>query len=173
MLITSNPQLEATRLAGLYAQSSASTVSVSAIIAEVFTLLQANAASKDIMLINNTYQQVHAPVSQGIINFMVSNLVNNAIKYSNKGHVEVVCEHSGNSLNIMVKDMGIGMNDDQIEKIMHGNAVPTNGTFNESGSGIGLMLILEFLQLMHGHMHIDSIPDKGTSIKLSIPVAYC
>ncbi|MEO8582651.1 MAG: ATP-binding protein [Flavitalea sp.] len=134
--------------------------SVSPIIAEVFTLLQSEAAEKDIMLTNNTFQKVNVPVSKSIINFMILNLVNNSIKYSSEGRIEVACETERNWLYISVKDAGVGMTVEQIEKVMQPNAT----------SGTGLTIINEFLQQLQGGMVIDSIPRKGTTVTLSIPL---
>ena len=137
-------------------------VSVSPLIAGVFTDLHSNAASRNLMLINNTFQHIHVPISETLINLMVRNLVHNAIRFSSNGRVEVVCELDSRWLYINVKDNGIGMEEHQVNGIM---------TAEEAANGHGLMAVHNSLQQLQGFMTINSIPCKGTLVKLHIPVA--
>lgn len=100
------------------------------------------------------------------IEFIIRNLVNNAIKFTNKdGSVNITAKslHDGN-VEISVSDTGLGISDEIIDKLfsigtMHG----ANGTEGEKGTGLGLMLSYEFIKLNGGEIKVESVLGKGTT----------
>lgn len=98
------------------------------------------------------------------------NLISNAIKYSYpQGKIEVGTECSGSEVIVSVKDSGIGISDENQQKIFRiDNNFSANGTGNEKGTGLGLILCKEFVQMYNGRIWVESEPDKGSVFKFSL-----
>lgn len=105
------------------------------------------------------------------------NLLSNAFKYTpSKGSVVVQVEYlnengSGEFMNIVVKDSGIGIPLDKQERIFERffqNDVPANIT--NPGTGIGLAITKEFVKLHNGTISISSEENKGTAITVRLPI---
>lgn len=102
-------------------------------------------------------------------------LVNNAIKFTEEGEVSIdlsltdVRENEGKArLNILVKDTGIGISEDDLNHIFKPFwQVPSE---SKSGTGLGLTTATKLLNLLGGEIQVESKRGKGTSVQLSIPV---
>lgn len=100
------------------------------------------------------------------IEFVVRNLVNNAIKFTDKdGFVSLTAKAlPGGQVQISVKDSGVGISDESKKKLFSiGHKQSTDGTAGEKGTGLGLMLSFEFVKLNGGQIDIESILGKGTT----------
>ncbi len=106
---------------------------------------------------------------------VVSNLLDNAVKYTEEGSVEVSIDDSGrgNDVVIRVKDTGTGMRPDDISHIFEKFFRPTNpnGTRQAGMSmGIGLFICSKFLHSMGGNIWVESTaPGQGTTMAISLP----
>lgn len=104
------------------------------------------------------------------------NLLSNAFKYTHaygKVSVEVIDqENAGNdAIDIIVKDSGIGIPQDQQDKIFERffqYDVPDN--LVNHGSGIGLAITREFVKLHNGTIRVSSVPEQGTTFTVTLPV---
>jgi signal transduction histidine kinase/ligand-binding sensor domain-containing protein/CheY-like chemotaxis protein len=102
---------------------------------------------------------------------LLSILINNAIKFTQKGFVEVGCSLLANSLlRFYVKDTGIG-----IEKQFHSVIFERFRKIEEDnhlyrGAGIGLSIAKELVKLLGGTIEVDSSPGVGTTFSFNIPV---
>jgi signal transduction histidine kinase len=108
-----------------------------------------------------------------MINTIIRNLLNNAIKYTPKGGL-VKVEVLKNDLyaSIAVIDTGIGIPKDRIEKLLTTkDTFTTLGTDKESGTGLGLMITKDFIKLNKGSFDIESNEDHGTTFRFTLPLA--
>ncbi|WP_319479917.1 ATP-binding protein [uncultured Draconibacterium sp.] len=108
-----------------------------------------------------------------MVNFIVRNLLNNAIKFSNKnGKIELLAKKDGEMLIVTVKDDGIGMTPEMIENLFKiEKSVQREGTAHEKGTGLGLILCQEFIKKNGGNIWVDSEIDKGSSFHFSLPLS--
>lgn len=98
------------------------------------------------------------------------NLLSNAIKFTPIGGIiEIYGNNTAAETCITVKDTGIGMSQQVIERINSENYYSTKGTQNEDGSGFGLMLIRDLVKLQNGKLHIKSTPGRGSAFTISFP----
>jgi signal transduction histidine kinase/Tfp pilus assembly protein PilF len=105
-----------------------------------------------------------------MIEAIVRNLISNSIKFSEPGgSISIEAKESDSSLHFEVADNGIGMTEDQIDKVLHNGGYTKRGTANEKGAGIGLTLVREFTALHKGQLIIESQPGKGTQMKITFP----
>ncbi|MCX6257726.1 MAG: ATP-binding protein [Bacteroidia bacterium] len=96
------------------------------------------------------------------------NLMDNACKYSENKHVNVVLESSSKYVNILFKDSGIGVSEDEIKKIFQPFYRADNSR-NISGHGIGIPLTSKIISMHNGEMKFHSVINQGTTVTVSFP----
>jgi len=109
---------------------------------------------------------------KNMINTIIQNIIINAIKFSYyDSTVTIGIVAKDKSCIVTIKDEGVGVdykNKDKLFKI--DSSISTPGTNNELGTGLGLILCKEFIELNKGSIQLDSEPGKGTSVMIAIPV---
>jgi len=145
-------------------------IAVSELITEVVRLLRLQADAKHISVTYKEDVSIAAFADKDMINLVLRNLLSNDIKYTH----EIVCNEVGDHRDtagtaIFVKDTGMGIPPDALEKIQQSNFYTTKGTAGEAGTGLGLMLCKEFVARNGGALSIDSIPRKGSTFTFTLP----
>ena len=101
---------------------------------------------------------------------IITNILSNAFKYtSENGSVTITIDHNTNYLNIEITDTGKGINKEQVVRIFE-RFYRVEGS-EKKGSGIGLALTKELIDLHNGKISVDSTKGKGTTFKVRIPVS--
>ena len=105
---------------------------------------------------------------------IVMNIVDNAIKFTKEGGIVIVIsareEEYGINLSVTVKDTGIGMNTESIEKLFTSfNQVDTKRNRQEGGIGLGLAIVQAIVEKMGGFITVKSAPGRGSEIQFVIP----
>jgi len=145
-------------------------IAVSELITEVVRLLRLQADAKHISVTYKEDVSIAAFADKDMINLVLRNLLSNAIKYTpEKGCIEVGARRDTAGTAIFVKDTGMGIPPDALEKIQQSNFYTTKGTAGEAGTGLGLMLCKEFVARNGGALSIDSIPRKGSTFTFTLP----
>ena len=111
-------------------------------------------------------------VDRHMMETVVRNLLSNATKFTPKGGtISIDAEKRGDEVELRVSDTGVGMGDDEIEDLFRiDKRTRRNGTEDEQGTGLGLLLCKEMLTLQHGHMSVESGKGEGTTFRVSIPI---
>lgn len=107
------------------------------------------------------------------LNLVMRNLISNAIKFSyqNTG-IHVLAGKEGSAIILEIRDKGIGMHSSLKNSVFHfENLIYSTGTSNEKGTGLGLKLCKEFIEINHGKIWVESEPDKGSPFYFSLPAA--
>ncbi len=130
------------------------------------------ARAKNITLVNEVSDFV-AFADQDHTRVVLRNLINNAIKFSRPdGIVKVSCQDEGSFVKVLVSDNGVGIDPNQLRSLFLKEKVPsTEGTNNERGAGIGLMLCQEFVENNGGRLTVDSVLGKGTVFSFTLKAA--
>lgn len=136
----------------------------------IINLLSSQAARKNIELSNNLKKTFPIFADKNMMNTTIRNLVSNAIKYtSDGGHIDVSAEVSGNQVIISVEDNGIGMDEQTASKLFKiDQSFTTEGTNNEQGTGLGLILCKEFVDKHGGDIWVESSPGKGSKFIINL-----
>lgn len=105
-----------------------------------------------------------------IFQTVVGNLVNNAIKFSNSGDTVIISTVADNSrIKLSVKDNGVGIPEHRLKNIFgFDNKKTTKGTMNESGTGLGLVLVKELSDKMNWTIEVYSKPQMGSEFIVNI-----
>lgn len=109
---------------------------------------------------------------KSMVEIIVQNLITNAVKFSRAGDVITISnkEHQGKSL-ICVEDTGVGISKENLSKLFKNNNFTTVGTQNEKGTGLGLTICKELVELNNGRIWVESILNVGTKFYVELPKA--
>lgn len=135
--------------------------------------LEKNAAKrKGVELVINSDDSFNILADKNMFQLIVRNLVNNAIKFTPRGGlIEINTLKKGKDCCISIKDNGLGINQEQQEKLFKLRASSTYGTNNERGIGLGLLLCKEFTDLQEGKIWFEPNADKGSNFFISFKLA--
>ena len=102
---------------------------------------------------------------------ILQNLVTNAIKYTPQGGlITVTAQRIDKMVEVCITDSGIGMEADIRENLFtNSNSASVSGTNNEKGSGLGLILVKDFVTQHGGTIRVESELGKGTCIIFTVP----
>ncbi|MFY8325578.1 aerobic respiration two-component sensor histidine kinase ArcB [Pseudoalteromonas sp. ZZD1] len=121
---------------------------------------------------------IYASLDPTRLRQVVWNLINNAVKFTQQGRVELSCirenRADGTWLVMKVTDTGQGIPQEQLQRIfdMYYKAPDLNGT-NAIGSGIGLAVTKALVTAMSGKIRVSSTEGEGSSFVVEIPLALC
>jgi signal transduction histidine kinase len=129
------------------------------------------ALRKDIQLSHNGDFSENWTLDKGMIATVLRNLVNNAIKFTDRGgQITITSKKVDNDLMIDVTDTGIGIKPEKIANIFtFEQGQHTHGTEHEKGTGLGLMICKEFVEKHNGNIRAASIPGEGTTFSFILP----
>jgi signal transduction histidine kinase len=129
------------------------------------------AAGKQIKIENRIDTDVYALADKGQIDIVIRNLLNNAVKFTDKGGlVYVDARKTGNEVSLSVTDTGVGMTSEQIAKLFKpAEDKSTYGTSGEKGTGLGLLLCYEFITANEGRIEVTSEKGKGSTFTVTLP----
>jgi signal transduction histidine kinase len=138
---------------------------------ESLELLKPNAQQKKINLQNHIPKDIEVMADSLMLRSIVQNLVTNAIKYTPEGgSVRLNAKREAQMACIFVEDSGIGMTA-EMKAHLFTNTDPKSlsGTNNEQGSGLGLLLVSDFVVQHGGQIDVESTLGAGTTIRFTIP----
>ncbi|WP_413295362.1 HAMP domain-containing protein [Bdellovibrio sp. HCB185ZH] len=104
---------------------------------------------------------------------ILKNLLSNAFKFTDKGHVTLDVKHEGGNIVYRVTDSGIGIPSDK-QKLIFEAFQQADGTTSRKygGTGLGLTISREIARLLGGVISVESTPGQGSSFTLTLPVKY-
>jgi len=146
-------------------------VNIETLIRENILLNTSIASAKKIDIQFVFEHRFNAFVDEEMITIALRNIVSNALKYTpNQGSIIIQTSNSADYTLIQVRDTGIGMSQNQINDI-YTNSVndSTQGTNNETGTGLGLVISRDFLNLNKAKIEILSQPHEGTTVSMFLP----
>ncbi|OGU36625.1 MAG: hypothetical protein A2455_00905 [Ignavibacteria bacterium RIFOXYC2_FULL_35_16] len=125
-----------------------------------------------IFKLNCNEKEIIAYLDRDKIDKILSNILSNAFKFTPEGgRVEVEILRKTNDVQIIISDTGTGIPKDKIDKIFDRfYQVEGNHTREQEGTGIGLALTRELVQLHKGRIEVESAEGKGSTFRLSFPL---
>ena len=124
-----------------------------------------------ILNIDNIPDGTKVLTDEGKLRQILSNLIDNAIKFTRDGHIELVCRKNGEFFEFLVEDTGIGIPMEEHKKIFE-RFYQVNKPKSEiyGGTGLGLSICSGYATLLGGNLEVESTPGKGSLFTLRIPV---
>ncbi|MDP5201923.1 sensor histidine kinase KdpD [Flavobacterium sp. DG2-3] len=145
---------------------------LNALIEENIELSRNVALNKNINISFESTYLIEAEIDKNMISTVLRNLLSNAIKFTDKnGDIKVKLIKTNQKVQISIKDNGIGVPDYIKEKLFKINGkVLQKGTENELGSGLGLLLCKEFINIHEGEIWVESEEGKGSTFRFTLPM---
>ncbi|MBQ4915238.1 tetratricopeptide repeat-containing sensor histidine kinase [Maribacter sp. MMG018] len=140
-------------------------------IMDIIGLFDKNLSEKSIEVTNDLTEEMCVRSDVNHFSIIFRNLISNAIKFTpENGHIEIKAKNNNNTLKISVKDNGIGMDADTLDKIWNSpEHYSTYGTNNERGTGLGLLLCKEMVEKNNGTITVESSLGRGTTFHVTLP----
>lgn len=141
------------------------------LLTETHQLFLAAADAKNISINLNYREFIYVNADRQMLNTVLRNLITNAIKFTHpNGKIELKLETKNQEVLFSISDNGIGIEKgylDEIFKIENRYSKP--GTADEKGTGLGLILAKEFIELHNGKIWVESEINKGTTFYFTLP----
>lgn len=147
-------------------------INIKELIDKNITLVQYNLSSKQINVKVDCDNDLTISADEQMFNSILRNLIFNAVKFTKiNGDISISAEQDNNNIKIKISDTGLGMYEETINNLFNfEKKTVSKGTAGESGSGLGLILIKEFVEKHNGKISIDSVVGKGSTFTLFFPV---
>jgi two-component system phosphate regulon sensor histidine kinase PhoR len=106
-----------------------------------------------------------------LVEQMLVNLVDNALKYTEKGSIRVTCAAAGPSLRVTVADTGIGIPQESVPRIFERFYVVDKSRSRKlGGTGLGLAIVKHIVGIHRGSIDVESQPGIGTTFVVHLPI---
>lgn len=153
-------------------QTDKTTFNLSEMIQKNFELLQSSSNFKNQILVSKLKPQSSINADKNMIEIVLRNLLNNAIKFTKTGDEIIVnAKEEDGYYWIYVEDTGIGMSEDTKNKLFKNDFYTTLGTNKEGGTGLGLMISKELIEHNKGKIWVESEAGKGSKFIFTIPMS--
>lgn len=141
------------------------------VVAQNVNLYRKAASVKEIKMNVNLENHVFAYGDKNMVDSVVRNLVNNAVKFTNReGKINIETKNENGNAVVYVEDNGIGLSQIEIDKIFKlDEDIKRAGTENEKGTGLGLILSKEFVEKNNGKIEVRSKEGEGSNFKVKLP----
>ncbi|MCB5287817.1 MAG: tetratricopeptide repeat protein [Candidatus Cloacimonetes bacterium] len=142
------------------------------ILASVIDIYQPIAKQKSINLnCNYSSKEIMVKIDNDLLKIVVRNLLNNALKFTPfRGEVCLDAREDENTVEITIKDNGVGMSPSELSALRKGQSITGNKTTQDGGIGLGLVLLRDSLKKMKGKLTIESEPGQGTKFTIQLPL---
>jgi signal transduction histidine kinase len=134
-------------------------------------LLGNNIQSKNIILENKLPKICMVKADRNMIDTVVRNLIANAVKFTFEGGTITVSSKTiKDKVRLSVQDTGMGIEKKNIGRLFKvAETFTTPGTKDEKGTGLGLILAKEFMDINSGRIFVTSAPGKGSKFTIELP----
>ncbi len=147
------------------------TIDLSRILKELGVSFRSKAQEKNLdLLVNIPSTEMQIAADEYCVTHALTNLIDNAIKYTNSGYVKIHTEVLDTSIKVMIKDTGIGMSDEYQKRMFNAFSQESTGyTKHFQGVGLGLALAHRYLKLVKSDLELRSEQDVGSVFTITFP----
>lgn len=176
LLVLLNDALDMSKVEAGHLEIERNNIRPADIMMQVLELFQSRAQEKNLKLtadISPDFPECvlgdAARLSQVLIN-----LVGNALKFTERGHVNLKAELSNNKLLIVVEDTGIGIPQNEIKTVLDAFTQASNiERGKHGGSGLGLSICKQIIELQNGRVWVKSMEGEGSTFYIELPLIPC
>jgi PAS domain S-box-containing protein len=146
-------------------------VDINIAVQENIAVLKSAAEGKKIKIRTKIPQNTFVFADDNMVKAVIRNLLSNAIKFTGTGgSVEISTLNSGSEIEVSITDNGLGIEPENLPRLFRiDDQFKTKGTHDEQGSGLGLILCKEFVEMNGGKIWVESKSGKGSSFKFTLP----
>lgn len=173
MLTTVNDIVEISKIEAGLIKISKTETDFNERVEELFHFFQAEAENKGLKLIIEKLlpdAKRHLITDQNKLDSIITNLIKNAIKYTESGTITVGCQHKGSVVEFYIKDTGIGIPTNRQEAIFNRfEQADIEDTKVFEGSGLGLAISKSYVEMLGGKIWVESKESIGSTFYFTIP----
>lgn len=142
------------------------------VIDKVITVMTPMTSQKGLSL---TFEKLNLPLVKTDperLRQVITNLVSNSVKYTLKGGITVSAKEEGGFLKVTVKDTGVGIPPEHMSKLFGKfHRVQDKLTTEVRGTGLGLWITKQLIEIMGGKIYVESIYGSGSSFSFTLPIS--
>jgi len=144
---------------------------VEQLLTQVLHGMKTQTAEKNVRIETNNPEGLSMFADLEQIRIILRNILNNAIKFSyENGQIDITVQEADKQVHISVKDWGVGMSGKKVKELFSQPQHPSYGTSGERGTGLGLVLVNNLVQINQGTIAVMSRENFGTTIHLRFPL---
>lgn len=145
-----------------------------AMLNEVVDLYGTSIKKKNLVIQKNLNSPLWIVSDSDVMKTVIRNILGNAIKFSNPdGLIQIQVNLLTESVSIEIKDFGTGMDQATLNSILKKDGVLSrNGTANEKGTGLGLMLVDDYVNRIGGRLSVQSKLGEGSEFQILVPARF-
>jgi PAS domain S-box-containing protein len=107
----------------------------------------------------------------GLLERVIENFVTNAIRYTDRGQVRIDCTYNGSVARIAVRDSGVGIAEDELERVFEEYYQLANPVRDRrKGLGLGLSIVKHIARLLDHPLDVTSVPGEGSTFAVDVPL---
>lgn len=147
-----------------------SVFNLEALILQQFSLFEKTASLKGIRLKLEKFGETDVYADKNMVDLSIRNLISNAIKFTGENDViSVFLKEKKSEVYVKVKDTGAGIDPENLQKLRNRESITTLGKNKESGTGLGLLLVQEYIAKNGGKLYIQSVLNEGSDFSFYLP----
>jgi PAS domain S-box-containing protein len=149
---------------------------IKTVVSHILNLLKGNTIKKQINVISSVPESIKVLADEDMLNSIFQNLISNAVKFTPRGGDIFISAFKlknpdGNyTIEVVIKDTGVGIHDELKEKLFKDHLPSTPGTDREYGTGLGLLLVKEFVEKNGGNIRVFSKLGEGSTFTFTLPL---
>ncbi len=132
---------------------------------------QARAKGLDVRFEPDGLAGVHLATDRSKLKQILANLLSNALRYTEHGHIRLYGHRDGERMRISVEDTGVGIAPEDHARVFDEFATLGQGRRESGGTGLGLAICRRLAALLGGEFILDSTPGRGSTFTLSLPAS--
>ncbi|MGA7721992.1 MAG: PAS domain S-box protein [Ignavibacteriaceae bacterium] len=139
---------------------------------KIIIIYRNNLENKNISLKVDCAPETKVYADSNMVDTILRNLISNSIKFTNLGgEIKITTELAGSFIKLSVSDNGVGIREEILPGLFNiDQNTSSKGTQNETGSGLGLILCKEFVEMNKGKLAVVSKPGEGSTFSFTLPV---
>jgi signal transduction histidine kinase/DNA-binding response OmpR family regulator/HAMP domain-containing protein len=147
---------------------------VNDLITEIINLLSPQTEMKELEIFQTRgVNDIYVTSDERKCRHILQNLISNAVKFTEKGKVEISVEQNGNVISIKIADTGIGISEDNLSHIFDEFRQADGSTSRKyGGTGLGLAIARKYANLLGGSISVKSVLNEGSVFTLTLPLSY-
>jgi len=174
LLTLINDILDISRIESGREETEISKFNVNGLIAEIISMIQPQTVLKDIEMIQTAVEvDVYVTSDTAKCRHILQNLIANALKFTEKGKVEITTMQNKDNITVVITDTGIGISESHLPHIFDEFRQADGSTSRKfGGTGLGLAIAKKYANLLGGTISVQSTPGEGSAFTLILPLIY-
>jgi signal transduction histidine kinase/uncharacterized protein HemY len=138
---------------------------------EVYEIFRSQANFKEIKIELNIGSQNNVYADPNMISTVIRNLLSNALKFTRRnGLIKIDVKNNNSEIEFAISDNGKGIPPEDLKRIIdEQDAYSTKGTVNETGTGLGLLVVQDFVKKNNGLFWVESLVNHGSTFRFTLP----